>query len=86
MGVTVYLLIQTRHGKSMIVHSALSKFEEIREIHEIYGRFDLIAKVETETQDELQHFIQNKFRITEHIRYAETLVAVDGAEEELKET
>jgi len=46
----VYLLIRAEHGKEGIVKAAMSKFSEIIEIHEVFGRYDIIAKVETEDQ------------------------------------
>lgn len=72
-----YILLTCRQGKFKIVSNALKKYEEIEELHEVYGRFDIIAKVTCHNQEELQSFIQNKLQITEGVRTTETLLAND---------
>lgn len=77
-----YLLLNCRQGKFKLVANALKKYEEIDELHEIYGRFDIIAKVVCTDRHELKSFIQNKLHITEGIRSAETLMVSDLNSEE----
>ena len=72
-----YMLINTRHGKLKIASSGLQKLEEVEEIHEIYGRFDIIAKVVCNDKQELRGFIQNKIQILEGIKSSEILLATD---------
>lgn len=72
-----YILIQCRHGKLKIASSALKKHEEVEELHEVFGRFDLVAKIVCQDRAELKSFIQNKLQIAEGIRHAETLVVND---------
>jgi len=87
----VYMLIQTKHGKIKLVSAALRKFEEIEELHELYGRYDIIAKIKVASPEELRRFVQNKMRLTDNIQRTETLFVSDeeteGAEteEELEE-
>ena len=76
----VYLLIRADHGKEGLVKTALSKFPEITEIHEIFGRYDIIAKVETESTDKFRKFINNKIRILEGIKSTEPLFAAEDGE------
>ncbi len=68
------MLIQTEHGKLKLVSSKLNKCEEIEQIDEVYGRFDIIIKIVVENQDELKKFIQNKIFIVEGITDTETLL------------
>ncbi len=77
-----YLLINCRQGKLKIVSSALKKHEEVDEVHELYGRFDIIAKVICENRSEMKGYIQNKLQITEGIKASETLIVNDLAEDE----
>ena len=72
-----YILIECGHGKLKIASNALKKYEEIDELHEVFGRFDIIAKVVCDDKSELKSFIQNKLQITEGIRATETLVVND---------
>jgi len=73
----VYILVKTRQGKLKIASSALKKYEEVDEIHEVYGRFDILVKVIAKDRAELKAFIQNKLQITEGIKDTETLLVND---------
>lgn len=82
-----YMLINTRQGKLRIASSKLKEFKEVKEIHEIYGRFDIVAEVETGTSTELKAFIQNKVQIIEGIKSTEVLLVndIEEVEEESEE-
>jgi len=80
-----YMLINTRQGKLRIATSKLKEFEEVKAIHEVYGRFDVIAEVETENRAELKSFIQNKVQIIEGIKSTEILLVNDLEEDEPEE-
>ena len=77
-----YLLLNCRQGKFKLVANALRKFEEVDDLHEVYGRFDIIARVVCNNRSDLKSFIQNKLQITEGIRSAETLLVSDLAYED----
>ncbi len=81
------MLINTRQGKLMIVSAKLKEFDEVKEVHEVYGRFDIAAEIETENRAELKSFIQNKVNITEGIKSTEVLLVndLDNVEEEPEE-
>jgi len=72
-----YVLIECLHGKLKLVSNALKKFEEIEELHEIYGKYDVIIKVVCADNAELKSFMQNKLHITEGIRATETAIVND---------
>ncbi|KYK24555.1 hypothetical protein AYK26_03165 [Euryarchaeota archaeon SM23-78] len=80
-----YMLINTRQGKMRIASSKLKEFKEVIEIHEVYGRFDIVAEVETKNNTELKAFIQNKVQIIEGIRNTEVLLVSDIEEESEEE-
>ena len=73
----VYLLIRAEHGKEGLVKATLSKYDEIKEIHEIFGRYDIIAKVQTEDITIFRKFIKNKLRIIEGVKSTEPLFVSD---------
>ena len=75
--VTAFIMLHTKYGKNKLVYSALKKFPEIKEIYELYGRYDIIIKVEVGTLLELKAFLQNKLWLTDGINHAETLIASD---------
>lgn len=74
MTIAAYMLVQTRFGKLKIVSSALKKLDEVKECHEVFGRFDIICKIEVENYESLKTFMQNKMLILEGIRNTETLM------------
>jgi len=81
------MLITANQGKLRIVSAKLKDFDEVKEVHEVYGRFDIVAEVETKNRAELKAFFQNKLQITEGIRSTEILLVndLDEAEEEAEE-
>ncbi len=70
---TAYILIRTKHGKLKLVSSQLKGCDEVEEIHETYGRYDIIIRVLVEDDADFKRFMQNKFLITEGIDSSETL-------------
>ena len=73
---TIYLLIITRPNKLKIVSNTLSKCEEIKDIYEVYGQYDIVAKVEVDSLEDMQTFFQNNISIIEGIRKTETLISM----------
>ena len=72
-----YVLIRADHGKLKIVSAALKQFDEVDEVHEVYGRFDVVAKVICNDRSELKSFMQNKLQILEGVASSETLLVND---------
>ena len=81
MEVTCFILIKTHHGKNKIVAKRLETVEEIVDLNEIFGRYDLLIKVQTESIKKLQEWIQNKLWIIEGISNTETLIVSSPREE-----
>ncbi len=78
----VYLLIRAEHGKIGIVKAALAKHDEIIKAHEVFGRYDIIAEIQTQSFQEFRKFIQNKIRIMEGIKTIEPVFVADGESNE----
>ncbi len=74
MSFAAYLLLTTKFGKKKLVTSTLMKFEDISVIEEVYGRWDIIIRVEADSSASFEEFVQNKIRTIEDIEKAETLV------------
>lgn len=75
--ITSYALVKITPSKDKEVNKALIEFNEVKEIVMTYGKFDLLVKVETESLDELDHFIFNKLRTTEGVIITTTLLQVE---------
>jgi DNA-binding Lrp family transcriptional regulator len=73
----VYLLLRAENGKIGIVKEKIAKFEEIKQIDEVFGRYDLIAQVETPTGKDFRKFIQNRIRVQEGIKSIEPVFVAE---------
>ncbi len=73
----VYLLIRAEYGKIGIVKTTMARFEEIKELHEVFGRYDIIAKIETQNSEEFRKFMRNRIRILEGIKSIEPVFSAD---------
>ncbi|RME53768.1 Lrp/AsnC family transcriptional regulator [Candidatus Woesearchaeota archaeon] len=78
--IIAYILIKARHGKLRICEVALKNHEEVEELHEVLGEWDIIAKVAVPDLASLKEFIQNKLQITEGIKETTTLLCNDTSE------
>jgi Lrp/AsnC family transcriptional regulator, regulator for asnA, asnC and gidA len=60
----------------------LSKVEEVLEIHEIHGRFDLLLKVRAKNLEQMRDIVVNKIRILPHIIETELMTVLKSRKEE----
>jgi DNA-binding Lrp family transcriptional regulator len=58
------------------VFKKLSKFQEIIELHQLFGEYDLIAKVEAEDYESIGKIIINKIRTIDGIVDTKTLTRI----------
>lgn len=77
MPALVYILILTKQAKIKQVAQRLMKFDEVKEVHELYGQYDVIAQAEGKQMKDIEDFIQKKIRTDKDIEGTETLVASD---------
>lgn len=56
----------------------LKKIEEIKEAHMVYGVYDIIAKVETESLGKLKNMRSYQIRSIDKIRSTYTMIAMTG--------
>jgi len=71
------VLINTDVGMEDEVVRQLSNMPEVREVHIVYGVYDLVAIVEAHSFDELRSAIVNKIRRLPHIKSTTTLIVVE---------
>ncbi|MBD3249492.1 Lrp/AsnC family transcriptional regulator [Candidatus Woesearchaeota archaeon] len=77
MAAEVYILIITKYGTKKEVSEKLLNFENIENIHELYGQYDIIIKIKSESMEKLEEFIHNNIRNIPEIEATETLVISD---------
>jgi len=72
--ITSYTLVRVLPAKDKEVYGRIKKFVEVKDVILTYGEYDLILKVESESLEDLDHFIFNKLRTTEGVAATTTLL------------
>ena len=72
-----YVLINTELGAEEEVVRALNEIPEVRETYVVYGVYDMIAILETETIQEIKDAIFTKIRAMEKIQSTITMMVID---------
>ena len=57
-----FVLLNTELGKEENIIRDLKNFEEVKEVFRVYGVYDIIAKVESDTMDKVKEIIIWKLR------------------------
>ena len=75
---TAFVLVNAELGEEGRVLKELRSMRQITEAHIVYGVYDIIAKIEAKTMDELKEVVSSKIRKLGSIRSTLTLNAVEG--------
>lgn len=73
---TAFVLLNAELGAETEVKKGLKGMEEVKEVHLIYGVYDIIARIEAESMEELRKVIGWKIRRLEKIRSTITMVVI----------
>jgi len=71
-----YVLLNCDLGYEDSVIEDLKHIDSVKEVHETYGAYDMIAKVESLDKEELRRTITQKIRKHEHVRSTLTLIGI----------
>ena len=77
-----FMGINIKEGLVDEVAARLSKFDEIMEIHEMHGRFDLLLKLRARNLDEMRDIVVNKIRKLPEITEVELTAVLKTIKEE----
>ena len=72
-----FVLIKTEPSHERDVYLALTSHNAVKEVHALYGEFDLLAHVSSESAKGLTSLLMQDFRTIEGIRDTQTLIAVE---------
>ncbi len=72
-----FILVKTQPSQERDVYLALTSHEAVKEVHALYGEFDLLAHVTSDSAKNLTSLVMKEFRIIEGIRDTQTLIAVE---------
>ena len=75
---TAYVLINCELGSEESIIKQLKSLSGIVEVHGTFGAYDILAKIESSTVEDLRETITWKIRKIEQIRSTLTLMGIEG--------
>jgi len=72
-----YVLINVELGFEEKILKNVSDIPNVKECHRVYGVYDIIAKVEAESLDELKQNATSKIRRLEGVRSTLTTIVIE---------
>jgi len=73
---TVFVMINTELGSESMVLKRLNEIEGVKEAFLVYGVYDIIARIETETMQELKDIVALKVRRLDNVRSTLTMIVI----------
>ncbi len=73
-----FILINSELGKEEDVLKELRSIENVKEVHFVYGVYDIIAKVEAESMEKLKEIVTFKIRRLNDVRSTLTMTVAEG--------
>ena len=77
---TAYVLINCDLGHDEQIIEELKHVSEVKEVHGVFGAYDILAKVESDSVENLRDTITWKIRKLNMVRSTLTLMAIEGQE------
>jgi DNA-binding Lrp family transcriptional regulator len=74
-----FVLINAEIGSEDEVLKELRGMEHVKEAYVVYGVYDIVAKVESETMDKLKEIVTWKVRRLNKVRSTLTMIVVEGS-------
>ena len=73
---TAFVFINTELASMPDVLKKIKAIEGVEEAEMVYGVYDIVAKVKTETMDKLKHLIANHIRALADVRSTQTMLVI----------
>ena len=73
-----YILINTEPEKMEEVAKEIRKIKGVIEASMVYGVYDIVAKIQTETMDRLKEIVASQIRRMESVRSSATMIVIEG--------
>ncbi|MGC9148319.1 MAG: Lrp/AsnC family transcriptional regulator [Sulfolobales archaeon] len=75
--VEALVLINTEVGNESEVVEKLKSFEEVKEIYVVYGIYDILARIKTDSIDKLKDIVAGKIRKIPNVKATLTMIVVE---------
>lgn len=73
---TAFVCINTNFGSDDWVVNSLKKVDAIKEVYKVYGIYDVIARIEGNSMEEVKDAISSKLRRIDDIKSTITMVVM----------
>ena len=77
---TAYVLINCDLGHDATIIDELKHLDNVKEVHGVFGAYDIIVKVESDSVENLRDTITWKIGKLNRVRSTFTLLAIEGQE------
>ena len=74
--VTAYVLLTVKPGGESKVADKLTKMHGVKDVNVVYGEYDIIAKIEKTSMEELQNFLIKEIRGMDEIERTSTMISL----------
>jgi DNA-binding Lrp family transcriptional regulator len=71
-----FLLLNVKPGREEEVLSSLRGIKEVKEAQRVYGVYDTVVKIETESMEELKQVVNTRVKKMEHITSVVSLIVM----------
>ena len=78
--VTAYVLISCDLGFDVEIIDEVKQLEDVKEVHGVFGAYDILVKLESANVENLKDTITWKIRKLSRVRSTLTLMAIEGQE------
>jgi DNA-binding Lrp family transcriptional regulator len=73
-----FVLINAEIGSEEEVLKGLQDVEGVKESYNVYGVYDIVAKIEADTMDKLKDIVTWDIRRLKGVRSSQTMIVVEG--------
>ncbi len=74
MAVLAYVLFKVSSGTEREVAQKLTEFDEVMHADIVFGEYDVVAKMSTESLDSLETFVSEKVRAVPNVLVTSTMI------------
>ncbi len=69
-----YVMVSVTDGFERELVAKLQSFPEVEEVHILFGEWDVIAKIRTDTPEHAASFVMENIRSFPHVKLTSTLI------------
>ena len=75
--VKAYILVKVQVGSERDIFNKLKKMNEVEDVNELYGEWDIIAKTKVNKLEDLDSLISDKIRAVKEIKETSTMIVAE---------